>query len=62
MKKHRLALKEGEEILKSAITFEPNAFAKYIDTEKVMLILARFDCVVPARHRSSAVFIPCIKS
>ncbi len=47
LKKHRLTLQEGEAILKGAISYEPNQFARYVDPRKVMLVLARFDTVVP---------------
>lgn len=47
LKKHNLTLQEGEEILRNTITYEPNEFAKYIDPREAMLVLARFDTVVP---------------
>ncbi len=47
LKKHNLTLQEGEDILRSTITYEPNEFARYINPQEAMLVLARFDTVVP---------------
>lgn len=47
LRKHNLSLEDGEEILKSVITYEPNNFADYINPNKVLLVLARFDTVIP---------------
>ncbi|MBI2632653.1 hypothetical protein HYW75_06625 [Candidatus Pacearchaeota archaeon] len=49
LKKHNLTLQEGEEILRSVITYEPYEFAKFIDPDKIMLVNAKFDKVVPYR-------------
>lgn len=82
LKKHRLSLEEGESILEGAISYDPIKLAKYVDTKKVFLALARWDdvvpyknglklreamgkpesIIVPAKHYSSVVFIPYIKS
>lgn len=47
MRQHNLTPAEMESELRQAITCDPKTFAAHIDPRKVLLVLARFDRVVP---------------
>jgi hypothetical protein len=47
LKGRGLTLEEGEVALRKMITRDPLVYAPYVDPEKVLLVLARYDTVVP---------------
>jgi hypothetical protein len=47
LKRQRLTLEQGEEILRQDITYDPIRFAPYVNTEEVYMVLACADTVVP---------------
>jgi dienelactone hydrolase len=49
LERNQLTVEEGEERLREAITCEPLAIAPAVDPSHVLLVIAAFDHVVPAR-------------
>ena len=47
LKEHHLTPEQAEAKLREMITRDPLAYAPYVDSKKVMLVIARFDTVVP---------------
>lgn len=47
LREQKLTLQEAEKKLRAEITCDPMIYAPYVDPKKVLLVLARFDTVVP---------------
>jgi dienelactone hydrolase len=47
LKQHNLTLEQAEERLRKMVTRDPLVYAPYVDPNKVMLVIARYDTVVP---------------
>jgi hypothetical protein len=47
MSERHLTFEEAEKMLRNTLTFDPMIYAPYVDAKKILLVLARFDTVVP---------------
>ena len=50
LKEKEITLAEFECELRNSIVFDPLAFARNIDPEKILLVLAKFDAVIPYKN------------
>jgi dienelactone hydrolase len=49
LKERNMTLEESEARLRSVLKFDPMRYASYVDPKKVLMVLARYDTVVPIK-------------
>jgi dienelactone hydrolase len=49
LKERKMTLKQSEQRLRELLKFDPMRYAAYVDPKKVLMVLARYDTVVPIK-------------